>query len=486
MSSRSIAHSTLWQTGSQIVMAAFSIITIKLVTLGLSKELVGQYNSAYGYLQIFGMLADFGLYAVAVRELSKGPEEEKERTFGTLLVLRCCVLLLSLGAALLIAWSVPAWRNTHLPIGITIAAAVPLFTLLGGIMRTIFQVTFRLKDVFVAEVGQRIITVGLTAALIIMGMRSSSSVRDYEMILAFGGVGAAFLFLYSFIRGSRLLKIRPNWNRTQLKRMFYLAAPFGVAFLFTALYRQLDVTLIALLRTDFDLQNAYYGPVQRMMDMAYLLPTFLLNSTLPVVGALHEKGEDSSKLLGKTLLVILIIGSIGGLFAALWSRPIVELLTRESYLSVGDTPGSDTALRLLAAPIFFNGLILFSFYAMLAKNVWKPLVITLAAGAVLSLMLNLFLIPTYGFVGAAVSSIFTHAFLAVALLPQALRILPAKIPRNVILRWHAFGAIVAVMLAISGQFLGSSLVTALALIVALPLIAAVAWFTGLLSALREA
>ena len=42
-------------------MASLSILTTKFVAIGLTKELAGNYNSAYGYLQLFGILADFGL-----------------------------------------------------------------------------------------------------------------------------------------------------------------------------------------------------------------------------------------------------------------------------------------------------------------------------------------------------------------------------------------------------------------------------------------
>lgn len=484
MSTRAIATSTLWQMASQITMAALGIVTIKLVTLGLSKELVGEYNSAYGYLQIFGIIADFGLYAVSVRELARVNEEKKQEMFGTLLVLRCIILMISLGLALAIAWSVPAWHETHLQLGITIAAFVPFFTLLAGVIRTIFQVRYKLQYVFVAEVGQRIITVGLTALLIYWGTRDSTDVTDYYLMLAFGGAGAAFLFVFSFIAGSTLLRIRPSWNKELLMKTLTLAAPYGLAFLCTALYRQFDVTMIALLRPDFELQNAYYGPVQRMMDMAYVIPTFLLNSTLPIVSERHSKGEDTSRLLGKTLLIILLVGTIGGLFAALWARPLVQLLTRDSYLSTIDAPGSDTALRLLAIPIFMNGLIQFGFYSLLTRHIWKPLVATLALGAALSLILNVMLVPQFGFVGAALTSIVVHAVLAVALFFQSQRHLPATLTRDTVLRWHAFGVVVAVLLAISGQFLTSSILTAAALVIAMPVIGGLAWATGLWKAVK--
>ena len=97
MSTRKIATSTLWQFGSQVTMAALSVVTVKLVAVGLSIELAGQYNTAYGYLQIFGILADFGLYAVSVREVARA--EDKAKVIGNLFTLRAIILALSLGSA---------------------------------------------------------------------------------------------------------------------------------------------------------------------------------------------------------------------------------------------------------------------------------------------------------------------------------------------------------------------------------------------------
>ena len=195
MSSKQIATSTLWQMGSQIVMAALSILTVKFVAIGLTQELAGNYNSAYGYLQLFGILADFGLYAVAVREVSKATD--KEKVLGALLVLRTIILLLSLGAAILFVWIMPQWKGTPLPMSVMIASLVPFFTLLAGIIRTVFQVNYKMHFVFIAEVTQRILTTGLIGTFIILGVRQSTDVFHLHMMLLFGGIGAGFLFLVS-------------------------------------------------------------------------------------------------------------------------------------------------------------------------------------------------------------------------------------------------------------------------------------------------
>lgn len=465
MSTQKIASSTLWQFASQITMAALSIVTVKLVATGLSIELAGQYNTAYGYLQIFGILADFGLYAVSVREVARA--KDKATMLGNLLTLRAIILALSLGSALVIAWAIPHWRGSPLPMAISIAAFVPGLTLLAGMLRTIFQVEYRMHYVFIAEVTQRIVTTALTGAAVAWGIRNSTEISSLFLFLAFGGAGSAILFLLSAFFSTRVIRIRPRFDRDVQKHLLTLCAPYGIAFLCTALYRQFDVTLIGLLRPDdYELQNARYGFVQRMMDMAYLLPTFLLNSTLPILSERDAKSEDTRDFLGKILLIILLIGSVSALFSSLWARPLMQMLTTERYLSTATAAGSDTALRLLSISMMMNGLLTYSFYVLLTKHRWKPLVSTLLVGVVISLVSNFLLIPSIGFVGASITSIIVHVTLVALLLPQALRIMPARITGPLLLRWVLFSAMLAAFLYLTQPVLARPVITAGMLVVA--------------------
>ncbi|MBU0766896.1 oligosaccharide flippase family protein [Patescibacteria group bacterium] len=477
MSTRKIATSTFWQLGSQVTMAALSILTVKFVAVGLSKELAGNYNSAYGFLQLFGILADFGLYAVAVREVSRS--DRKEEVLGALIILRSLMLVLSLSVALFFVWFMPMWKGTPLPLSVTIASLVPFFTLLAGIIRTVFQINYKMHFIFIAEVAQRIFTVIFIGLFILLGVRGSHDLHILHLLLFIGGVGAFLLFFLSLTYGNRLMRIRPHWDTDLLKQLAKSAAPFGFAFLCMALYRQFDVTLIALLRPDFELQNAYYGFVIRMADMGFLIPTFLLNSTLPILSERDAKGEDTRSLLGKTLLIILILGSISLLFSVLWSRPLIQLLTTDSYLSTAARPGSDTALRLLGLPMFLNGIVMFGFYVLLTKLKWKRLVAILLVGVLISLSMNIWLIPIYGFVGAASTSIVVHVLLAIALLIEGARTMPFTISMKNYLQWAAFSLFLAAGLWIVTPFLTNELATVIALVCSILFMGILVWITGL-------
>ncbi len=451
---RAIAGSTLWQVASQVVMAGLSIVTTKFVAVGLSQELAGTYNTAYGYLQLFGILADFSLYAVAVREVSRAEtEEEKERVLGTLLSLRCIILACSMGLALGSVWIMPTWRGSPLPLAVTIASFVPTFTLIAGIFRTAFQVHYRMHFVFVAEVLQRVLTVTLIGAIVAMGFRDTTDLRVLYAFLGIGGFGALLLCVLSFIFAERLIRIRFHWDRKTLAATFLQALPYGLAFLCTALYRQFDVTMIALLRPDYEKQNAYYGFVQRMMDVAYLLPTFVLNSTLPLLAARDKAGKDVRGFVGTIFTAILLLGSTTFLFAFVWARPLMALMTKDSYLSTATEPGSDTSLHLLAFSMLLNSIVLFSYYCLLNRHAWKPLLATLAFGGIFALTSNFFLIPPLGFIGASYTSVMTHALLAVILFTFSLRTMPMKVTWTQIGKWAAYTALLGSFLFVVRPFL---------------------------------
>lgn len=439
-------------------MAVLSIITVKLVATALSRELAGSYNSAYGYLQLFGILADFGLYAVAVREVSALPDEEKESALGMLMLLRLGTLTLSLGSALLIAWLLPAWHGTPLPLGISIAALVPFFTLLAGIRRCSFQVAYRMRAVFVAEVSQRILTVVLIGSMVAWGVRASDSRMVYAALLGAGAAGAALLYVLLTVQGRNLLRPRFELHSERMLRFVRLAAPFGAAYLFMALYRQLDITLIALLRDDFELQNASYGFALRIAEMAYLIPTFLLNSALPLLSS--KTKEESSGIAGKTLFAVVLLGGSAANISLLWSRPLILLLTRPEYLSSAAHAGSDTALRLLSSPMLLNGLVLYAFYLLLARNRWKALVSSLAVGAACSVGLNILLIPRLGFVGAGISAGITHVLLVTILLPQSIRAIPPRLSASLAVRGASFLACLSLFLFLVRPMLTTSLAAA--------------------------
>ncbi len=450
MNSRKIAISTGWQIASQLTMAVLSTVAVKCVALGLTKELAGLYNSAYGYLQLFAILADFGLYAVAVRELSLS--KDRRATLMALLVVRLGLVLLSLGTAIVIAWLVPSWKGTPLPLGITIASLVPAFTLLIGVLRSVFQIHYVMHYVFIAEVLQRIVTVALMLSLLYFFGYENTEASTYFWYLWVGAVSATVLVICSVISARKYELPSGKISLPVIKNLLQRALPYGIAFFFIALYRQFDLTLIALLRDDFEIQNAYYGFTMRITEMAYIIPTYLLNSTLPAL-CVGNTTESQRATAGKTLFSCILLGIIAALFSFFWARPIMALLTSTAYLSTPSSIGADTLLKFSSFSMLGNSLVLYAFYVLLTMHEWKILLRRMGAGVLLSLSLNLLLIPKFGALGAVWSGIIVNSLLAIILLWPSLKVLPITWSTVWTKKLCIFTAVLGLLIAISQIFL---------------------------------
>jgi O-antigen/teichoic acid export membrane protein len=236
--------------------------------------------------------------------------------------------------------------------------------------------------------------------------------------------------------------------------------------------------MIAVLRDDFRLQNAVYGFASRVTEMTYLIPTFLLNSTLPILSDRAAKGEQTAMLLGKTLLLVLIFGSASSLFSFFWATPIMSLLTTPAYLATSGISGSDTALHLLSIPMFLNGIVLFSFYTLLTKHEWKPLVVCMVIAVGISMTLNLHWIPLLGFIGAIRTSTVVHLFLAVTLFPLAARSMPVALPASQIVRWVIFTVLLGGVLFLTAPFITSITESVTGLLVGALFTAVLAYIVG--------
>jgi O-antigen/teichoic acid export membrane protein len=200
-----------------------------------------------------------------------------------------------------------------------------------------------------------------------------------------------------------------------------------------------------------------------MVEMGYVIPTFLLNSVLPTLSERDGRGEDTAALLGKTLMILLLLGSTAALFCIFWSRPLVQLLTTDAYLSTPGKYGSDTALMLMGLPVFLNGLVQYGFYVLLNRGRSKSLMMILGSGAILSVGMNYALIPMYGYIGATVTSNIIHMVLAIALMTAALRTMPVKLPLIAFVKIFLFAWVLGMGLWIVAPVLKNEVLTVVGL-----------------------
>ena len=112
---RRVASNTAVQLAGKGAVLAIGLVSIGVLTRYLGPEDYGKYTLALMYMQLFGVLADVGIYTTVVREISKEPDRTEELIGNALalrLVLAIGVIALACGVSLLLPYEHQV-RVTH-------------------------------------------------------------------------------------------------------------------------------------------------------------------------------------------------------------------------------------------------------------------------------------------------------------------------------------------------------------------------------------
>jgi O-antigen/teichoic acid export membrane protein len=68
---RKILSNTASQVAGRFATAFLAVVVVKILTVYLGQSGYGQYATIYEFLAFFGAFADFGIFTIAVREMSR-------------------------------------------------------------------------------------------------------------------------------------------------------------------------------------------------------------------------------------------------------------------------------------------------------------------------------------------------------------------------------------------------------------------------------
>ena len=392
-----VLWNTLSQFGGKILAIFASFVVIKIVTQ-FGTEFYGEYVTTYEFLAFFGIIADAGLFAIAVREMV----QDKKRTefiLGNIFSMR---LLLVLGVMILAgicAQFIPSY-SPLVKTGIWITAISMGLTIIAGTLSSVLQSRMKIQYFSGALVFGKIILAGLIFWI-------SQSTLGGNLLLNFlwAGVISNTIFAITVTWfASREVKIHLYWDWEFLKKTLRISLPYGLALILQTLYLRLDILLISLILGAAAVGT--YGAATRVMESLLVLGVYFGQAMLPKISS-EEKNNcavEKSLVWASEKLLLLALPIIIGI--EIFAPDIIRLLSSDAFLSSTLNLGSETILRILVPTIFFaffNQLFSFTLVAKNRQN-YLLLVNTIALG--LNAGLNLFFLSRFGILAAAVSTVF--------------------------------------------------------------------------------
>lgn len=455
---RKILGNTVAQVAGRFATAFLAIVVIKILTVYLGQAGYGQYATIYEFLAFFGAFADFGIFTIAVREMSKYKKKEKE-IFGNTIVLRTLFTAFFMLLASIAVFFIPQYHNTLIPLGVCIAAFSTFFVILSGTLSAALQIKLRMGLSAFALVLGKVFTVAFIIFLT-QWLYPTGNEKAFLWLITAGSLGAMITFLITLFVTYRTFPFRLYFSWKESKKILIEAAPFAIALALNTFYIRMDILLLSLLLPisengtclhNFcsDTEIGIYAVGARILEIFLMVPIYFMNSVLPTLTQyVSSSSKKIEELLQNAFLFLLVIGLACGIGLFVLAKEITRIISSPEFLETAEHAGSDTAFRILAIIIPIAFISLFFGFFLIASGKQKFLIWINLGTVMCNLFLDIYAIPHYGFEGAAWASVASECVMLLLMTFVATRVIRFTFPFFLFVRTIFIAIITATLVSI--------------------------------------
>jgi O-antigen/teichoic acid export membrane protein len=392
---KKIINNIGWLSFSKIIIYFLAIITITVVPRYLGVDAYGQLNFVLSFLGIFMIITDLGINTLIFRDVSKN-KKLLGKYFNNFLPFKLILFLISAILIVLLTFVLnkPSVVNNLFYILIIYL----LFSVLSGYL-TVFYNSMQDNKFYAIYEAINKVSYVLFIFLIIY--------------LNFGVIGILFAQIFSLILGFLFLafffkkyipKVNFKLNPKFIKQKLYLSWPFALNFLFYNVYFHFDKILISLIINDYSvgLYAISYSFLGFLMSVVGLIALVFF----PVLSK-YSFSKDLPRIFNKYLKLVSIVIVPLSFGAILLSKEIIYLVFGASYV------GGNLAFKIIMLFCLFSAINSTFNNLFIVHHFEKYFLKLLFIASVSNVVLNLIVIPFYGIVGAAITTLVSELIILI-------------------------------------------------------------------------
>ncbi|NCP67555.1 oligosaccharide flippase family protein [bacterium] len=395
---RNVITNTFAQFGGKIGTVIASFTVVKIVS-GYGTEFYGDYVTAYEFLAFFGVFADAGLFAIAVRDISR-KALKPDFVLGNILAMRLGLIALAVLIAGLAAQLIPTYSDA-VKTGIWITGLSMGLTIIAGSLSAILQARMKIYLFSSSLVMGKIILAALVFAISSNFLLPPATGTDLFLRFLWAGVISNLIFCVLVLYwAAREVPLKLQYDKEYWVETARTSLPYGLALVLQTLYLRADLIIISLLLGSASV--GIYGVSARVLESFLVLGVFFGQALLPKLAG-NDAEADHTLQWGLEKAALFALPIMIGTMA--FAPQIIELLSSAQYLTSSSQIGSDKLLYILVPTVLFAFMNQIFTFALVSKNQQKKLLLINALALILNITLNLIFIPQYGLMAAAVSTV---------------------------------------------------------------------------------
>jgi len=423
---RRILGNTIAQVFGKVFVALIGLLTVKILTNYLDQTEFGAYTIAYEFLAIFAIGADLGLFTIAVKEMSED-ESKIHKIMGNVLSLRTILSILVMVIAVAAAFLIPKYQGTQIPVAVAIGSISVVLSILNGTVSALLQVHLKMHFASLALIVGRLAGFLYLLGVVYIGYTDDTFMGLYQAMVA-GVVTNVIMFAITTYYAEKLGKIRYEFDIKFWREVIFKALPYGLALILSTIYFRVDSLLLSLMKDQQEV--AVYGLGMKILEIFTIIPLYFMNSVLPTLTrAAKETQATYNRIIQYAFdfLNLISMPMVAGVLVVAY--PVIFVMSNADYLSRVSEGfyGSDIALQILIFAMLFSFLNVLFAFILIAVNKQAKLLYINAAMVIFNIVTNIMIIPSWGFRGAAFTSVITELLILILNARVAYTYLPYKI-----------------------------------------------------------
>ncbi len=363
----------------------------------LGPEQFGLLNFALAFTGLLGAIAALGLQGIVVRDIVRDPDSAK-LTLGTAAVLH---LVGGLVTFLLILFAIAQLRPDD-PLARTIVAILGSMMLLKVSEIAVYWFDSQVQSKYTVWVQDSAFLL-FAAVKVLLILNEAPLIAFVWAMLAEATVVAIVLLIVMGARGPMLSHLRASTTRAQV--LLRDSWPLILSSIAIMIYMKIDQIMLGQMVGD-DAVGIYSAAV-RISEVWYFIPMVVVASVFPAILEAKKRSETQYYNRLQKLYDFMVLLSVAvALPMTFIATPLVVLLFGAPYAEAGVV----LAIHIWSAVFVFLGVASSKWF--LAENRQLLSLQRTFFGAIVNVGLNLWLIPFYGPVGAAMATVVSYSVAA--------------------------------------------------------------------------
>lgn len=385
-------------TGWLLFGKSVSLVVGFLIARYLGPYAFGDLSFADAFAALFAAVGTLGLDSFIIREIIQHPDKRDE-ILGTSLVMRLAAnaLLIPLAILTYLAFRQLSASETDLSLTVFIAlcSSAALFKSFN-IIDSYFQSQVASK--FVVQVQNLCLLLSTCVKIALIYTQAPVLYFAWALLFDSAILALGLLLIYKK-RGLELHTWTFNWNRA--KSLLQQSWPLILTAVMISIYMKIDQVMLKSAGSKI---VGIYSAAARLSESWYFIPVAIVTSVFPAI--IHARKTDSAryhKRLQNLYDLLVLISLPVAIVVSLFANQIIHVLYGNPYQGAG----------ILLSIHIWSGIFVFlgsaSSQFLLAEGFTLISFSRTAFGALVNVLLNLWLIPIYGALGASIATLIAYA-----------------------------------------------------------------------------